>query len=265
MDDHLAIRKEIVQLGYEYTINGFRQAISEGDKPIVELFIKAGMDINKKLYSYIYDETPLITAALNMQLEIAKYFVEKGANVKLRNAEGKNLIDAAFWYILCSDDCRSRNADTDVESMVRYLIGIYPKPIPKEVLNNWLSNALTKYREKKLSKDFIKYLFNLGADIDKNMNEPLKEFARCDDNEMIDYAIKHGANVVEAYDHIAPNKGKQRLQPYLPDDHYDSDVYKNKREQSQIMKQQQKRQIKWIIIVVISILLIFFLVKIWLA
>ena len=71
--DPVEARKELKQMGVEYTEQQFATSAGAGDMPAVTLFLDAGMDVNAG------GGAALGLAAGRGQLEMVKFLLEKGA------------------------------------------------------------------------------------------------------------------------------------------------------------------------------------------
>lgn len=71
--DAIQARKDLQQLGIEYTEQQFAKSAGAGDKAAVQLFIDAGMDVNAG------GSAALGLAAGRGQIEIVKLLLDKGA------------------------------------------------------------------------------------------------------------------------------------------------------------------------------------------
>ena len=78
-------RAELEKKGIAFTPESFFRTIHVGDRHVIELFLKAGMDVNvrgEKGY------TPLMWASASHDTEIVVFFIEKGADVHAENDDG---------------------------------------------------------------------------------------------------------------------------------------------------------------------------------
>ena len=78
-------QKEIKQKGLTYSIESFLERVEVGNKEIIELFMKAGMDVNAKGN---YGETALMFASVHNNIELIKFLIKKGANVNAQSNDG---------------------------------------------------------------------------------------------------------------------------------------------------------------------------------
>jgi ankyrin repeat protein len=70
------------------------EAAESGDLAQVQRLIMGGTSVNEKT---IRDETPLIVATLAGQGEIARYLLQRGANIDVRNESGLSALHAAAY------------------------------------------------------------------------------------------------------------------------------------------------------------------------
>lgn len=78
-------RKELGRKGIPYSVESFLDRVGVGNKETIELFLKAGIDVNAKGNK---GETALMLSAVNNNIEIVKLLIEKGANVNAKNDDG---------------------------------------------------------------------------------------------------------------------------------------------------------------------------------
>jgi ankyrin repeat protein len=78
-------RKDIEKKGIPFTEEAFLKEVSSGNREHVELFAKAGMNINAKDKD---GSTALMIAAEKGDLPIAQLLIEHGADVNANNADG---------------------------------------------------------------------------------------------------------------------------------------------------------------------------------
>lgn len=78
-------RMKLKDLGIEYTPESFVERVGQGDAFAVDLFLKAGMDVNAK----DKDGNPaLMAAAAKGQRETVKALIEEGADVNAKSKYG---------------------------------------------------------------------------------------------------------------------------------------------------------------------------------
>lgn len=78
-------RAELERKGISFNPESFFRTVHVGDRSDIELFLKAGMDVNvrgEKGY------TPLMWASASHDTEIVVFFIEKGADVDAENEDG---------------------------------------------------------------------------------------------------------------------------------------------------------------------------------
>ncbi len=78
--------------GMPFTADGFVRAVSTGHRPLVDLFLTAGIDINAKAAD---GRTPLLAAALSKQWPLMDQFIQLGASVNTADAHGLTPLMAA--------------------------------------------------------------------------------------------------------------------------------------------------------------------------
>ena len=90
-------RKAIEDKGIEYNGDSFVIAVRNGKKNVVELFIKAGIDL-ESIHSKDYRKTPpLLTASRKGDIEILRMLIEAGADVNATSGDGSSaLADASL-------------------------------------------------------------------------------------------------------------------------------------------------------------------------
>ncbi len=86
-------RKELERKGIPYSVESFLGRVGVGNKEIIELFFKAGMNVNAKGNN---GETALIQAAVNHNIEMLKMLIKKGADVNAKNNRGDTALKYAF-------------------------------------------------------------------------------------------------------------------------------------------------------------------------
>ncbi len=75
-----------------FTADGFVRAVGTGHRPLVELFLTAGMDVNAKASD---GRTALLAAALAKHWDLADHFIQLGASVDVADANGLTPLMAA--------------------------------------------------------------------------------------------------------------------------------------------------------------------------
>ena len=78
-------RKELGQLGIEYSTHAFLKCVYEGDKVAVDLFLSAGMDVNAKGEK---GYTALNLAVSKGNTNLVNTLLAKGANVNDESDDG---------------------------------------------------------------------------------------------------------------------------------------------------------------------------------
>src|SRR5688500_18783476 len=71
--------------GMPFTDDGFVRAVSSGHRPLVDLFLTAGMDINATATN---GHTLLLAAALARQWPLVDQFIQSGASVNTADLHG---------------------------------------------------------------------------------------------------------------------------------------------------------------------------------
>jgi ankyrin repeat protein len=78
-------RKIIEKKGMPFTQEAFIKEVRTGNRENVELFIKAGIDINSKDKD---ESTPLMIASEKGDLQMAQLLIQNGADVNAKNIDG---------------------------------------------------------------------------------------------------------------------------------------------------------------------------------
>ncbi len=78
-------KTELMQKDIPYSIDSFLQQAAKGDKETVQLFIKAGMDVNS---GDDRGHTALIAASITGRTEMVRFLIEKGADVNAKENNG---------------------------------------------------------------------------------------------------------------------------------------------------------------------------------
>ena len=80
-------QKELAKQKIEYSADGFIERVLSADYHAIDLFLKAGMDINT---TDSMDRTALMRVAQNGEIEVAQYSIKKGADINLQDVEGQH-------------------------------------------------------------------------------------------------------------------------------------------------------------------------------
>jgi hypothetical protein len=94
-NERLKARRELGQLGLQYTWQDFVRSIENKDRLAVDLFLAAGMSIE------IQDSrrgTPLMYMAARGNVEGARLLVDRGANVNAKTEKGWTVLMQAAQY-----------------------------------------------------------------------------------------------------------------------------------------------------------------------
>ena len=105
-------QKEIKQKGLTYSIESFLERVEVGNKEIIELFMKAGMDVNAKGN---YGETALMLASLNDKVETVNLLIKKGANVNIKSNTGDTAFEYAYLNTQIKELLRKAMAEKEKE------------------------------------------------------------------------------------------------------------------------------------------------------
>ena len=120
-------KKEIERKGIPYSIESFLNRVEVGSKEIIELFIKAGMDVNAKGN---YGETALMLASVHNNIEMINFLIEKGADVNgqsnagytpLMFASSEGLLDVVKLLIENGANVNAQNNDGETALMLASL------------------------------------------------------------------------------------------------------------------------------------------------
>jgi len=127
--DKESYKKEMARKGIAYSADSFLNEVGAGNKERIELFIKAGMDINAKGNN---GYTALMVALMNDNPEIVKVLLEKGADVNARSNAGytalmfvssKGNMGATKVLIKKGADVNAKNSDGETPLMLASLRG----------------------------------------------------------------------------------------------------------------------------------------------
>ena len=135
-------QKEIKRKGLTYSIESFLERVEVGNKEIIELFMKAGMDVNAKGN---YGETALMLASVHNNIEIIKLLIENNANVNAQNNDG----ETALMLTSLNDKFEAakllikRGADVNIKSNTGHTALEYA------YLNTQMEELLRKAKEEK--------------------------------------------------------------------------------------------------------------------
>jgi cytohesin len=122
-------QKEISRRGMSYSADSFLAEAGAGNKELIELFLKAGMDVNAKGSD---GNSALHMASAGDNFEVIELLVQKGADV---NAQGKNAytalmvvsskgnLPAAKLFLKKGADVNARNSAGETALMLAALNG----------------------------------------------------------------------------------------------------------------------------------------------
>ncbi len=168
--DKESYREEIARKGITYSVDSFLNEVGAGNKERIELFIKAGMDINtadKNGY------TALMLALMNDNPEVVKLLIEKGADVNARSNTGytalmfvssKGNMAATKLLIKKGADVNSKNSDGETPLMLTSLHGNV------EVAKLLIANGADVNAKNNKRDTALKYAY-----LDKRMEELLRK------------------------------------------------------------------------------------------
>ena len=91
-EDH---RDALLELGVIWNGEAFLEQAREGDRAVLELFLKGGMDLETRDGS---GATALMHAALNGHVEATSLLIEKGAQVNAHDNLGRRALDYATTH-----------------------------------------------------------------------------------------------------------------------------------------------------------------------
>ncbi len=134
---------------------GIHEAVIRGDLSLVKQHIEAGTDVNEK--DPTGGSSPLITAALFGETEIAKYLIDAGADINFQNNEGSTALHTAAFF------CRTEIVQALIENHA-----------DASILNNAGSTALQSvngpFEPVKGIYDYFRQTFKpLGLQLDEDM------------------------------------------------------------------------------------------------
>jgi ankyrin repeat protein len=85
-------KKEIEQKGFQYSREAFLKEAQEGNKELIELFVKAGIDVNAKDTN---GATALMYTAMVGKPEIVKLLIDNSANINASDVQGLTALGVA--------------------------------------------------------------------------------------------------------------------------------------------------------------------------
>ncbi len=146
--ENLSLIHELGHTVEKYGGEAFRKAVSDKNYPVLDFFIKQGVDINysKADAVYSFKPTPLCVAARYTDLKMCKYLVENGADVTLTENDGMRPYSIAL-----------EKGDTE---MAEYFKGLEP-----EDFHNF-QDKLAELKPFKLPKNLITFLSGGNLHID---------------------------------------------------------------------------------------------------
>ncbi len=119
--------REIGRKGITFSAESFLSAASAGKKDTVELFLKAGMDINARGKKR---ETALMLVAANRDIELMKFLVGRGADVNAQNSDSYSALmfisslgypEVAKFLIGKGADMNAKNSNGETALMLAVL------------------------------------------------------------------------------------------------------------------------------------------------
>jgi ankyrin repeat protein len=126
LQKEIEINPEIVFLSEEHGFTLLMTASEYAFCDCVEVLVHAGSDINKA--GRLENDTPLILAAYWGNFEVAKYLLEQGATVSLRDSDGAS----AFGYALRGDRNKDSNLWFDLFGLYKEDFDMEDKGLYKE-------------------------------------------------------------------------------------------------------------------------------------
>ncbi len=155
-NEHYEIAKTLIKKGANIDsdlISLLNKACSGGQKWMVELLLKKGVNINKTVNGFLFkDISPLFAAAVNGHSDIARFLIHNGANIFAKSSEGFTVLFAA---------CQG-NLKWLVQDLIRQGVDVNDYIY---VNNNHLRNSPLNIAATLGHYDIVKMLIEAGADV----------------------------------------------------------------------------------------------------
>lgn len=165
---------------------------------MMKVLISAGADINHRDKRTGF--TPLMNALNSCKTDVAKFLIEKGADVNLKSNDGATALILACG---CSEEIAKQliNKGADIKAVSDRGMGVFT-----QCTGIGLSREVVTY-------EFAEFLLEKGADIDETNTTdyyggytPLFWAVVSNEAKLVDFLLKHGANV-----NLKSSKGKTPL------------------------------------------------------
>ncbi|MEE4215617.1 MAG: ankyrin repeat domain-containing protein [Bacteroidales bacterium] len=172
--------------------------VGSNDIDAVKSLIAAGADLNQ--VDDIYGYTPLMHALNGCKNEMAKFLIEKGADINIKSNDGTTALTLACG---CSEEIAKQllAKGADIKAVSDKGMGAFT-----QCTGVGLSRGTVSY-------EFAEFLLEKGANIDETNTTdyyggytPLFWAVEDNNEELVSFLIKHGANV-----NARSNKGKTPL------------------------------------------------------
>ena len=203
-------RKEITQAGHAFTPDDFVRAASLGDRPLVEAYLRGGMDRNSVDAHGI---TPLMAAAVSGKVDVTKALLDENASPDLANKAGDTALilaaaanqpDTVRALVEGNADVRLRDkenlsallkaANARYDGVVDTLLATSKDQLAHDgQLNNALLVAAVVDDPRMLSA-LLDHGANPNAKAEKNGQTALMFAARLDKRDIIETLLTRGAN-----------------------------------------------------------------------
>jgi ankyrin repeat protein len=168
------------------------------DIEMMKVLISAGADINHRDKRTGY--TPLMNALNSCNTQVAKFLIEKGADINLKSNDGAT---ALILSCGCSEEIAKQLLDkgADINALTDRGMGVFTQ-----------CTSVGLGREA-VSYEFAEFLLSKGADIDEKNTTgsyagytPLFWAVLSDEEKLVSFLVKHGADV-----NAKSNNGKTPL------------------------------------------------------